>query len=66
MHVNSPGTTMIGLQLSTILGTSCAYWTYRMLREKGLMSVLIWKKMGYEIPEYGIESLPMEDNSKLL
>ena len=23
------------------------------------MSVLIWKKWGYEIPEYGIESLPM-------
>ena len=36
-----------------------AYWTYRMLREKGVDVKSYMEKMGYEIPEYGIESLPM-------
>ncbi len=36
-----------------------AYWTYRMLREKGVDVKGYMEKMGYEIPEYGIESLPM-------
>lgn len=33
--------------------------TYRMLREKGVDVKGYMEKMGYEIPEYGIESLPM-------
>ena len=36
-----------------------AYWTYRTLREKGVDVPSYMKKMGYDIPEYGIESLPM-------
>ena len=36
-----------------------AYWTYRMLREKGVDVRSYMEKMGYYIPEYGIESLPM-------
>ena len=36
-----------------------AYWTYRMLREKGVDVKSYMEKMGYEIPDYSIESLPM-------
>ncbi len=35
-----------------------AYWIYCTLRERVLMFAL-HGKMGYEIPEYDIESLPM-------
>ena len=36
-----------------------AYWTYRTLREKGVDVPGYMEKMGYDIAEYGIESLPM-------
>ncbi len=32
-----------------------AYWTYRTLCEKGVDVPSYMKKMGYDIPEYGIE-----------
>ena len=60
MHVNSPGTTMIDLKEALNYSWNIpAYWTYRMLREKGVDVRSYMEKMGYEIPEYGIESLPM-------
>ena len=60
MYVNSPGTGMmtIGEALNYSWNIP-AYWTYRMLREKGVDVKGYMEKMGYEIPEYGIESLPM-------
>ncbi|MEW4355077.1 penicillin-binding protein PBP1B [Streptococcus pneumoniae] len=60
MHVDSRGTAMMDLQEA--LNTSWnipAYWTYQLLREKGVNVRGYMEKMGYEIPEYGIESLPM-------
>ena len=60
MHVNSPGTAMIDLKEALNYSWNIpAYWTYRMLREKGVDVRSYMEKMGYEIPEYGIESLPM-------
>ena len=60
MYVNSPGTGMMTLDEALNYSWNIpAYWTYRMLREKGVDVKGYMEKMGYEIPEYGIESLPM-------
>ena len=60
MYVNSPGTGMMTLGEALNYSWNIpAYWTYRMLREKGVNVKGYMEKMGYEIPEYGIESLPM-------
>ena len=60
MYVNSPGTGMMTLGEALNYSWNIpAYWTYRMLREKGVDVKAYMEKMGYEIPEYGIESLPM-------
>lgn len=60
MHVNSPGTAMIDLKEALNYSWNIpAYWTYRILREKGVDVRSYMEKMGYEITEYGIESLPM-------
>lgn len=60
MHVDNRGTGMMDLREA--LNTSWnipAYWTYRTLREKGVDIPGYMEKMGYDIAEYGIESLPM-------
>lgn len=60
MHVDSRGTAMMNLQ--DALNTSWnipAYWTYRLLQEKGVNVKGYMEKMGYDIPDYNIESLPM-------
>lgn len=60
MYVNSPGTAMMTLGEALNYSWNIpAYWTYRTLREKGVDVKGYMGKMGYEIPEYGIESLPM-------
>ena len=60
MYVNSPGTAMMTLGEALNYSWNIpAYWTYRTLREKGVDVKGYMEKMGYEIPEYGIESLPM-------
>ena len=60
MYVNSPGTAMMSLKEALNYSWNIpAYWTYRTLREKGVDVKGYMEKMGYEIPEYGIESLPM-------
>ena len=60
MHVNSAGTAMMPLKEALNYSWNIpAYWTYRMLREKGVDVRSYMEKMGYYIPEYGIESLPM-------
>ena len=60
MYVNSPGTGMMTLGEALNYSWNIpAYWTYRMLREKGVDVKGYMEKMGYEIPEYDIESLPM-------
>ena len=60
MHVNNPGTAMMTLGEALNYSWNIpAYWTYRTLREKGVDVKGYMEKMGYEIPEYGIESLPM-------
>ena len=60
MYVNSPGTAMMTLVEALNYSWNIpAYWTYRTLREKGVDVKGYMEKMGYKIPEYGIESLPM-------
>ena len=60
MYVNSPGTGMMTLGEALNYSWNIpAYWTYRTLQEKGVDVKGYMEKMGYEIPEYGIESLPM-------
>ena len=60
MYVNSPGTAMMTLGEALNYSWNIpAYWTYRTLREKGVDVKGYMEKMGYEIPEYSIESLPM-------
>ena len=60
MYVNSPGTGMMTLGEALNYSWNIpAYWTYRTLPEKGVDVKGYMEKMGYEIPEYGIESLPM-------
>ena len=60
MYVNSPGTGMMTLGEALNYSWNIpAYWTYRTLREKGVDVKGYMEKMDYEIPEYGIESLPM-------
>ena len=60
MYANSKGTGMMTLGEALNYSWNIpAYWTYRMLREKGVDVEGYMEKMGYEIPEYGIESLPM-------
>ena len=60
MYVNSPGTGMMTLGEALNYSWNIpAYWTYRTLREKGVDVKGYMEKLGYEIPEYGIESLPM-------
>ena len=60
VHGNSKGTGMVNLGEALNYSWNIpAYWTYRMLREKGVDVKGYMEKMGYEIPEYGIESLPM-------
>lgn len=60
MHADSRGTAMMNLQ--DALNTSWnipAYWTYRLLQEKGVNVKGYMEKMGYVISDYHIESLPM-------
>ena len=60
MYVNSSGTGMMSLKEALNYSWNIpAYWTYRTLREKGVDVRSYMEKMGYEIPEYDIESLPM-------
>ena len=60
VHGSSKGTDMVNLGDALNYSWNIpAYWTYRMLREKGVDVKSYMEKMGYEIPEYGIESLPM-------
>lgn len=60
MHVESRGTAMMDLQEALNASWNIpAYWTYQLLREKGVNVREYMEKMGYEIEEYGIESLPL-------
>lgn len=60
MYVNSSGTAMMSLKEALNYSWNIpAYWTYQLLLQKGVNVRSYMEKMGYEIPEYGIESLPM-------
>ena len=60
MHVASRGTGMMTLQDALNQSTNItAYWTYQALREQGVDVKGYMEKMGYNIREYGIESLPL-------
>ena len=60
MYVNSPGTAMMNLKEALNYSWNIpAYWTYQLLLQKGVDVRSYMEKMGYDIPEYGIESLPM-------
>lgn len=60
LHVGNEGTTMIPLQEA--LNTSWnipAFWTYQVLRQQGVDVKDYMIPLGYEIPNYDIESLPL-------
>lgn len=60
MHVDSEGTAMMPLQEA--LNTSWnipAFWTQKMLRDNGVDVENYMSNMGYQIPDYSIESLPL-------
>lgn len=60
MHVDSEGTAMMPLQEA--LNTSWnipAFWTQKLLRDKGVDVENYMSKMGYRIADYSIESLPL-------
>ncbi|KPJ21924.1 penicillin-binding protein PBP1B [Streptococcus phocae] len=60
MHSDSEGTAMMPLQEA--LDTSWnipAFWTQKLLREKGVDVASYMSKMGYRIADYSIESLPL-------
>lgn len=60
MHVDSKGTAAMTLQ--DALNTSWnipAFWTYKLLQSSGVNVQGYMEKMGYDIPDYSIESLPM-------
>lgn len=60
MHVDSKGTAAMTLQ--DALNTSWnipAFWTYKLLQSSGVNVQGYMEKMGYNIPDYSIESLPM-------
>ena len=60
MYVNSSGTAMMSLKEALNYSWNIpAYWTYQLLLQKGVDVRSCIEKWGYEIPEYGIESLPM-------
>ena len=60
MYVNSSGTVMMSLKEALNYSWNIpAYWTYQLLLQKGVDVRSYMEKMGYDIPEYGIESLPM-------
>lgn len=59
-HVGDLGTKMITLQEALNISWNIpAFWTYKMLRDNGVDVESYMKKMGYDIQEYGIESLPL-------
>ncbi|MGT2847179.1 penicillin-binding protein PBP1B [Streptococcus massiliensis] len=59
-HVDSKGTAMMNLQEALDYSWNIpAYWTYRTLREKGVDVPSYMKKLGYEIEDYSVESLPL-------
>lgn len=60
LHDGDKGTAMMNLQ--DALNTSWnipAFWTYQMLQNNGVDVQSYMEKMGYEIPDYNIESLPL-------
>lgn len=59
-HGNELGTTMISFKEALDASWNIpAFWTYQMLRDQGVDVESYMKKMGYDIAEYGIESLPL-------
>lgn len=60
MHDDSKGTAVMTLQ--DALNTSWnipTFWTYKLLQSSGVNVQGYMEKMGYNIPDYSIESLPM-------
>lgn len=60
MHSGSRGTGMVTLQRALDISANIpAFWTYKLLREKGVDVKSYMDKMNYDIPLYDIESLPL-------
>lgn len=60
MHVDSKGTAAMSLQDALNASVNIpAFWTYKLLQSKGVDVKGYMEKMGYSIPEYNIESLPL-------
>lgn len=60
MHAGSKGEGLMSLQEALNVSANIpAYWTYRMLRERGVDVASYMEKIHYPIDQYDIESLPI-------
>lgn len=60
LYVGSRGTAAVTLQNALDMSYNIpAFWTYKLLREKGVDVEGYMTKMGYEFEDYNIESLPI-------
>lgn len=66
MHVDSKGTAAMNLQEALNMSWNIpAFWTYKLLQANGVSAQSYMEKMGYTIPDYSIESLPMGGGSDM-
>ncbi|HEN5753814.1 TPA: penicillin-binding protein, partial [Streptococcus agalactiae] len=60
MHADEEGTAMVNLQESLDISWNIpAFWTYKMLRDRGVDVKNYMEKLDYPIENFGIESLPL-------
>lgn len=66
LYVGSRGTAAVTLQHALDMSYNIpAFWTYKMLREKGVDVKSYMTKMGYEFDDYSIESLPIGGGAEM-
>lgn len=66
LYVGSKGTAAVTLQNALDMSYNIpAFWTYKLLREKGVDVEGYMTKMGYEFDDYSIESLPIGGGAEM-
>lgn len=66
LYVGSKGTAAVTLQNALDMSYNIpAFWTYKLLRERGVDVEGYMSKMGYEFDDYSIESLPIGGGAEM-
>ncbi|MGT2894765.1 penicillin-binding protein PBP1B [Streptococcus entericus] len=66
LYVGSRGTAAVTLQNALDMSYNIpAFWTYKLLRERGVDVEGYMSKMGYEFDDYSIESLPIGGGAEM-